>query len=104
MYIRKLISTFYKEYPEKPTAISPFLDSILPLARLIALKEKQPKQKYSYSSKEVNKRGRNEGAKVFERAMPFVTLDVDIVLQFMIWKKSRTYPQSVYGFLPRFSS
>ena len=32
-YLRKLISSFYKDYPEKPTATSPPVDSALPMAR-----------------------------------------------------------------------
>ena len=31
--LRKIISTFYKDYPEKPTAISPLLNSALLIAK-----------------------------------------------------------------------
>ena len=34
MHLRKLINIFHKKHPEKPIAISPSLDSALPLARL----------------------------------------------------------------------
>ena len=33
MYLRKMVSTFYKDYPEKPTAISVLLDSAPPMAK-----------------------------------------------------------------------
>ena len=32
-HLRKLISSFHKDHPEKPTAISPFVDSALPMAK-----------------------------------------------------------------------
>ena len=32
-HLRKLIKLFYKDYPEKPTTISPPIDSVLPMAR-----------------------------------------------------------------------
>ncbi len=35
IYLRKFISTFHKEHPEKPTATSPLLDSTPPMARPI---------------------------------------------------------------------
>ncbi len=57
IYLRKLINTFHKEHPEKPTAISPPLDSIPPMARLIVPKQ-EPKRKHSRPSKGVNKQGR----------------------------------------------
>ncbi len=34
LYLRKLISTFYYDYPEKPTAASPPINSAPPIARL----------------------------------------------------------------------
>ncbi len=33
IHLRKLINTFYKEHPEKPTATSPSLNSVLPMVR-----------------------------------------------------------------------
>ena len=59
MHLRKLINTFHKEHPEKPTATSPPLDSASPMARPTVPKEQQPKQKRSRPSKRANKRGRN---------------------------------------------
>ena len=42
MYLRKMVSTFHKDYPEKPTAISAPLDSALPMAKpIIQLPAKQ---------------------------------------------------------------
>ena len=35
MYLRKMVSTFHKHYPEKPTVTSAPLDSGPPMARLI---------------------------------------------------------------------
>ncbi len=57
IYLRKLISTFYKEHLEKPTATSPPLDSTPPMARLRIPKE--PKRKRGRPSKGANKRDRN---------------------------------------------
>ncbi len=53
IYRRKLISTFYKKHPEKPTASSPPLDSVLLMARPTIPKE--PKRKHSRPSKGANK-------------------------------------------------
>ena len=43
IHLQKLISTFYKKHPEKPTTIFPPLDSILLMARPMVLKKQQPK-------------------------------------------------------------
>ncbi len=56
IHLWKLISTFHKEHPEKPTATSSPLDFVPPMTRLTILKE--PKQKRSRPSKGANKRGR----------------------------------------------
>ncbi len=56
IHLRKLISTFYKEHPEKPTVTSLLLDFAPPMARLMIPKE--PKQKHGYLSKRANKQGR----------------------------------------------
>ncbi len=39
IHLQKFISIFHKEYPEKPTVISPFLDSAPPMARPMVSKE-----------------------------------------------------------------
>ena len=57
IYLWKLISTFYKEHPEKSIAISLLLDFALPMARSTIPKEL--KQKHNYLSKGANKRSRN---------------------------------------------
>ncbi len=57
IYLRKIINTFYKKHPEKPTATFLLLDSAPPMARPTIPKE--PKQKRDRPSKKVNKRGRN---------------------------------------------
>ncbi len=56
IHLRKLISTFYKEHPKKPIAISLPLDPAPPMARPTVLKE--PKQKRGRPIKGVNKKGR----------------------------------------------
>ncbi len=58
IHLWKLISTFYKEHPEKLTVTSLFLDTIPPMARPTVPKEQQPKQKRGCPSKGANKRGR----------------------------------------------
>ncbi len=57
IHLRKLISTFHKEYLEKPTATSLALDSAPPMARPTI--SKKPKRKRGRPSKRANKRGRN---------------------------------------------
>ena len=57
IHLRKLINTFYKKHPEKPTATSPLLDSAPPMTRPTVPKE--PKQKRGRPSKGANKRGKN---------------------------------------------
>ncbi len=56
IHLQKLISTFHKKHPEKPTATSPPLDSAPPMARPMIPKE--PKQKRGHLSKGTNKRNR----------------------------------------------
>ncbi len=56
IHLRKLISTFYKEYPEKPIATSPPLDSTPSMARPTIPKEL--KRKRVRPSKGANKQGR----------------------------------------------
>ncbi len=57
IHLRKLISTFHKEHPGKPTATSPLLDSVPPMVRPTIPKES--KQKRGRTSNVANKRGRN---------------------------------------------
>ena len=46
MHLQKLISTFHKDHPEKPTATSPSLDLALPIAKPSVKPAKPPaKQK-----------------------------------------------------------
>ncbi len=58
MYLWKLISTFYKNYLEKPIVTSLLLDSTSPMTSPTVLK-KQPIQKRDRLSKGTNKKGRN---------------------------------------------
>ena len=57
IHLRKLISTFYKEHPEKPTATSLPLNSVLLITKPTV--PKKPKQKRGYPNKRANKRRRN---------------------------------------------
>ncbi len=57
IHLRKLISTFDKEYLEKPTATSLPLDSAPPMARPTVPKQ-ELKQKCGRPSKGANKQGR----------------------------------------------
>ncbi len=92
IYLRKLISTFHKEYPKKLTATSPSLNSALLIARPTIPKEQQPKQKRDRPSKKANKRGRKQGVAPSNNAfcspkraaMPFVAPDMDVVLKPLI--------------------
>ncbi len=58
IHLRKLISIFYKEHPEKPIAISSPFDSTPPMARPTVPKQKL-KQKRGRPNKRANKRRRN---------------------------------------------
>ncbi len=100
IHLRKLISTFHNEHPEKPTATSPPLDSAPPMAGPTIPKE--PKRKCGCPSKGANKRGRNQSIKNI-RALPFMAPDVDVVLKRLIqsFQTPRPYPQSISA---RFSS
>ena len=57
IHLRKLIGTFYKEYPEKPIATPILLDFVPLMARPTI--PKKPKQKRGHPSKGANKRRRN---------------------------------------------
>ncbi len=56
IHLRKLISTFHKEYPEKPIVISLLLHSALSIARPTIPKEQ--KQKRDHPNKGVNKQSK----------------------------------------------
>ncbi len=56
IHLRKLISTFHKEHPAKPTATSLPLDSAPLMAKPTILKE--PKQKCGHPTKGANKQGK----------------------------------------------
>ncbi len=97
IHLRKLISTFYKEYPKKPTATSLPLDSVLPMVRTMILNK--PKQKRGRSSKRANKRSKNSSIRNVRntRAVYFVASDVDVVLKPLIqsFQTPCPYPQSI---------
>ncbi len=56
IYLRKLINTFHKEHPEKPTTTFPSLDSAPQIAKPTIPKES--KRKRGHPSKGTDKRGR----------------------------------------------
>ena len=58
IHLQKLISTFHKEHPKKPTAISSSLNFVLLMAKLTV--PKKPKQKRNRLNKKVNKRSKNQ--------------------------------------------
>ena len=51
MHLQKMVSTFYKDYPEKPTVTSAPLDSVLLMARPTVKLTKPLKQKQEQSAK-----------------------------------------------------
>ncbi len=66
LYLRKLISTFYHDHSEKPTAISALIDSALPIERRIAkprAETSSTKQKQSRPAKDSGARKRAKKAK-----------------------------------------
>ena len=61
-YLRKLISSFYKDHPDKPNATSPAIDTPPPMARP-TIKPTEPfKQKWGWSANSTNKRAKINGA------------------------------------------
>ena len=56
IYLQKFINTFYKEHPEKLTAIFLSLDSAPLIAKPMV--PKKPKQKHDHLSKGANKKGK----------------------------------------------
>lgn len=56
MHLQKMITNFYKDYPEKFTALFPHLDSATPFARpMVKLKQKHGKDKPTKSTKKTKK-------------------------------------------------
>ena len=79
-YLRKLISLFYKEHPDKPTAISPIIDTALLMARPIVKPTGPPKQKRGRPANSINKRAKKNWAAfhfycVFRQIWVSFTLD-----------------------------
>ena len=54
-YLRKLISSFHKNHPEKPTATSPAIDTVSPVARPTTKPTKPLKKKQKQLTKCVKK-------------------------------------------------
>ena len=50
-HLRKFISLFYKDHPDKPTATSPAIDTIPPMARPTVRPTKPPKRKQGRTTK-----------------------------------------------------
>ena len=57
-HLRKLISSFHKDHPDKPTATSPAIDSALPMARPTVKLTEPPKQKRGQPANSTNKQAK----------------------------------------------
>ena len=57
-HLRKLISSFYKDHPNKPTVTSPTIDTKPPIARLTVTPTKPLKQKRGRPTNSTNKRAK----------------------------------------------
>ena len=57
-HLIKLISSFDKDHPDKPTATSPAIDTAPPMARPIAQPAEPPKQKQGRPANNTNKRAK----------------------------------------------
>ena len=57
-YLRKLISSFHKDHPDKPTATSPAIDTAPPMARLTVKPTRPSKQKQGRLANSTNKRAK----------------------------------------------
>ena len=61
-YLRKLISLFYKDHPDKPTATSLAIDTTPPIVRPTVKINKPSKQKQRWSANSTNKRAKKNWA------------------------------------------
>ena len=57
-HLRKLISSFHKDHPDKPTATSPAIDTAPPMARPTVKPAEPPKQKRGRLANSTNKRAK----------------------------------------------
>ena len=80
-HLRKLISLFHTEHPDKPTATSPAIDTAPPMARPIVKPTEPPKRKRGRLANNTNKRAKKNWAvfdfyRVFGRIRVFFNLDI----------------------------
>ena len=80
-HLRKLISSFHKNHPDKPTATSPAIDNAPPMARPTVKPAEPPKQKRGRPANNTNKRAKKNRAVfdfscVFRRIWVSSTLDI----------------------------
>ena len=80
IYLQKLINTFHKEHPEKPTVISLLLDSALPIARPIIPKSNSSNKSVAVLSKEPIKEAEIRASEII---VPFVASNMDVVLKLL---------------------
>ena len=59
-HLRKLISSFYKDHPDKLTATSPVINITLPIARPTVNLTGPPKQKHGQPTNSTNKRAKKD--------------------------------------------
>ena len=59
-YLRKLVSTFYMDHPNKPTVISPPIDLAPPIAKRIALPNINGKRKRGRPISSVQKKAKHQ--------------------------------------------
>ena len=58
--LKKLISSFHKDHPDKPTATSPAIDTAPPMARPTVKPAGPPKQKQGRPANSTNKRAKKK--------------------------------------------
>ena len=80
-HLRKLISSFHKHHPDKPTATFPAIDIASPMARLTVKPTETPKQKRGRPANSINKRPKKNWAaldfyRVFGQIWVSYTLDI----------------------------
>ena len=80
-HLTKLISSFHKDHPDKPTATSPTIDTAPPMARPTVKPTKSSKQRQRWPANSTNKRTKKNWAafdfyRVFGQIQVSYTLDI----------------------------
>ena len=100
-HLRKLISSFHKDHPDKPTATSPAIDNAPPMARPTVKPAEPPKRKRGRPANSTNKRAKKWAAFDFYRVFGWiwVTSKFDVlscVAHDCTWLSANRFSQNFY--------